>query len=259
MSCAPVAQPGRCDDSRKHCLGNPIKQARVTSSNLVRGSNTTKDQLTIRSRLATDPVQILKTRNLSRGLRLAILALLILNSIPNLEYVKGTNQPLAAFTYYPCVACAAPGDVVFFNANASTSMTGPLVSYAWNFGDGSPTVKTSSSYQTHDFLTALPGKWQVTLTVRDINGSTDTISQLVLFNVAPDFTIQPARPETGAPVTFNESTTRVYQNATTTQPKFLWTFGDGFNGTGVIILHKYQRSEERRVGKECRSRWSPYH
>ena len=22
---------------------------------------------------------------------------------------------------------------------------------------------------------------------------------------------------------------------------------------------KYKRSEERRVGKECRSRWSPYH
>ncbi len=191
----------------------------------------------------------MKTRNLSRGLRLAILALLILDSIPNLQYVKGTNQPLAAFTYYPCVACAAPGDVVFFNANASTSMTGPIVSYAWNFGDGSPTVKTSSSYQTHDFLTALPGKWQVTLTVRDINGSTDTISQLVLFNVAPDFTIQPARPETGAPapVTFNGSTTRVYQNATTPQPKFLWTFGDGFNGTGVIILHKYQAPGPYRV------------
>src|SRR2546422_11537978 len=24
-------------------------------------------------------------------------------------------------------------------------------------------------------------------------------------------------------------------------------------------LHHHQRSEERRVGKECRSRWSPYH
>ena len=23
--------------------------------------------------------------------------------------------------------------------------------------------------------------------------------------------------------------------------------------------HQYSRSEERRVGKECRSRWSPYH
>ena len=24
-------------------------------------------------------------------------------------------------------------------------------------------------------------------------------------------------------------------------------------------IEKYLRSEERRVGKECRSRWSPYH
>ena len=26
-----------------------------------------------------------------------------------------------------------------------------------------------------------------------------------------------------------------------------------------VVYHKYDRSEERRVGKECRSRWSPYH
>ena len=26
-----------------------------------------------------------------------------------------------------------------------------------------------------------------------------------------------------------------------------------------IIRRAYSRSEERRVGKECRSRWSPYH
>ena len=26
-----------------------------------------------------------------------------------------------------------------------------------------------------------------------------------------------------------------------------------------ITNFKYERSEERRVGKECRSRWSPYH
>ena len=25
------------------------------------------------------------------------------------------------------------------------------------------------------------------------------------------------------------------------------------------IAYSYKRSEERRVGKECRSRWSPYH
>ena len=27
----------------------------------------------------------------------------------------------------------------------------------------------------------------------------------------------------------------------------------------VIMIGAYMRSEERRVGKECRSRWSPYH
>ena len=28
---------------------------------------------------------------------------------------------------------------------------------------------------------------------------------------------------------------------------------------GNIIIKALHRSEERRVGKECRSRWSPYH
>ena len=27
----------------------------------------------------------------------------------------------------------------------------------------------------------------------------------------------------------------------------------------AVISLQFQRSEERRVGKECRSRWSPYH
>ena len=27
----------------------------------------------------------------------------------------------------------------------------------------------------------------------------------------------------------------------------------------LLILYRLYRSEERRVGKECRSRWSPYH
>ena len=33
------------------------------------------------------------------------------------------------------------------------------------------------------------------------------------------------------------------------------------NSKSNLYLHfyNYERSEERRVGKECRSRWSPYH
>ena len=30
-------------------------------------------------------------------------------------------------------------------------------------------------------------------------------------------------------------------------------------GANAYLKQQYTRSEERRVGKECRSRWSPYH
>ena len=35
-------------------------------------------------------------------------------------------------------------------------------------------------------------------------------------------------------------------------------YGDEVNELAVASFN-YVRSEERRVGKECRSRWSPYH
>ena len=40
------------------------------------------------------------------------------------------------------------------------------------------------------------------------------------------------------------------------------SFGDAMNNLdkfGLVDTIKKVRSEERRVGKECRSRWSPYH
>jgi len=33
----------------------------------------------------------------------------------------------------------------------------------------------------------------------------------------------------------------------------------GINRAGYFVMPMDERSEERRVGKECRSRWSPYH
>ena len=41
-------------------------------------------------------------------------------------------------------------------------------------------------------------------------------------------------------------------------------FKDYLENKSPLILHgalgtEMERSEERRVGKECRSRWSPYH
>ena len=37
------------------------------------------------------------------------------------------------------------------------------------------------------------------------------------------------------------------------------SFKSGFEGTSQCPFESATRSEERRVGKECRSRWSPYH
>ena len=43
---------------------------------------------------------------------------------------------------------------------------------------------------------------------------------------------------------------------------YTWTKGygsDRLNAGGYADGRQGNRSEERRVGKECRSRWSPYH
>src|SRR3712207_7516057 len=38
-----------------------------------------------------------------------------------------------------------------------------------------------------------------------------------------------------------------------------WAKDKGWDVTAEVTPHHLVRSEERRVGKECRSRWSPYH
>src|SRR5256885_12077155 len=37
-----------------------------------------------------------------------------------------------------------------------------------------------------------------------------------------------------------------------------WEDGD-LDAVATLAVKRYGRSEERRVGRECRSRWSPYH
>ncbi len=39
----------------------------------------------------------------------------------------------------------------------------------------------------------------------------------------------------------------------------MWELDPYYTDVGVNIPLTSKRSEERRVGKECRSRWSPYH
>src|ERR1039458_1591688 len=41
--------------------------------------------------------------------------------------------------------------------------------------------------------------------------------------------------------------------------KLLFTPSQGLNVSSISAVSPMQRSEERRVGKECRSRWAPHH
>src|SRR2546430_6496393 len=43
------------------------------------------------------------------------------------------------------------------------------------------------------------------------------------------------------------------------KPNILFIMGDDIGWMQPSCYHRGLRSEERRVGKECRSRWSPYH
>lgn len=79
------------------------------------------------------------------------------------------QPPVANFFSVPFLG--VPGEPMMLNDN-STDPNGDIVSYLWDFGDGSPT--SSEQNPTHTFAQAVT--YEVTLTVTDSQGNTDAIS-----------------------------------------------------------------------------------
>jgi PKD repeat protein len=130
----------------------------------------------------------------------------------------------------------ADNESIIFNASASTSATGTITQWLWNFGDGST---ASGEIVQHAFRSA--GTFPVTLTVIDSIGASNSTTQNVTISqgALPTATIltSPTNPVIGQSVNFNASTSRPAPGRTIRS--FEWDFGDGTRGTGATTTHAY--------------------
>lgn len=100
-------------------------------------------------------------------------------AIKNITIGITVNEPpLADFSFSP--TNPASSDSVFFNAQASSDPDGIIINYSWDFGDG---VTGSGRTTNHTFGSATgETTYTVTLTVKDDNGATGTISKEITVN-----------------------------------------------------------------------------
>ena len=147
-----------------------------------------------------------------------------------------SNDPIAEFTISPSPAYGRPPLTRTFNAGASRSPSGSIASYAWNFGDGET---ASGSKTTHTFTEK--GIHPVTLTVTDSAGQVGRVShsvQILGLLPAAYFDYSPQGATTQIPVEFDASRSDDPDGEIV---QWLWSFGDGTSGEGMIIEHLFPK------------------
>jgi PKD repeat protein len=151
--------------------------------------------------------------------------------------------PVAAFTFFPPMPHCE--EMILFDASESYDLNGFIFSYTWDFGDGNVTV-ISVHHLTHSY--ANPGEYNVSLTVLDNLGATNSTSQTVFVRtcIVASFSFSPPNPYVREIVTFDAS------NSTTTAEAIVsyeWNFGDG-NSTIVEVMsttHYYNEAKDYNV------------
>ncbi|MGB6382393.1 MAG: PKD domain-containing protein, partial [Syntrophobacteria bacterium] len=156
-------------------------------------------------------------------------------------YPSGTNQaPTASITASPTSGDAPLS--VSFNDSGSNDPDGSIVSYSWNFGDGTSGTGVTAGHTYNN-----SGNYTVSLTVTDDNGATDSASTVIQVTTAPvpnqaptaSFTATPTSGDAPLPVSFNASAS---SDPDGTIVSYSWNFGDGTSDTGVTRGHTYNNS-----------------
>jgi len=151
------------------------------------------------------------------------------------------ETPVASFIYSPKDPLS--NKPVTFNASESYDPDGYIVSYQWNFGDGT-NVNETDPVTTHTYDKA--GVYTVELTVTDDDMLTDTETKLLVvpLDITIDplavplaaFTYEPQHPLVNEIIAFNASESHDLDGYIVS---YYWEFGDGTNATGMIVEHSY--------------------
>jgi PKD repeat protein len=167
-------------------------------------------------------------------LRSTIVVLLMAVIAVGLSGCFQTPGPLAKFTVTPEIRAGYPPFEPTFDASASSSPNGAIVSYEWDFGDGET---GTGVVVTHTYEEK--GIYEVTLIVTDSTGETGARSLAVeALNRVPiaSFEVNIYWVAIGNPIEFDASASYDTDGEIV---QYLWSFGDGTTGESMVVEHSY--------------------
>ncbi|HET8760639.1 MAG TPA: PKD domain-containing protein [Nitrospiria bacterium] len=156
------------------------------------------------------------------------------------------HAPAITSMMMPTPSTVIAGRSILVDGTA-TDADGDLLTYSWNFGDGSSsTPAISRSDATHTYNAAGPyGPYEVKLSVSDGQGG-DVFDTRNLVVEAPPVNHAPVAHAggpyvgvVGQPLAFDASASSDQDQDPLT---YSWTFGDGATGDGVAVTHAYSTS-----------------
>ena len=146
------------------------------------------------------------------------------SSVTKTQYIKVNPGVKASFTNTLPVKCNQPAIVNFTNTSADSG----IVSYQWQFGDGSTSTIENPSH-TYNL-----GTYTVSLIVTNSNGCSDTITKtdlIALGNVKADFSV-PSPICQGSNVKFLNTSNPTASGA-------IWDFGDGTSSNSLSAVKAF--------------------